>query len=162
MREGFTSLTKDNKFWLGRAYEEAAAEGDFEELDRFEEIGVHVNDTGALTSALLAKSEALVLHLLERGADPNPREGDNTPPLVFAVWRMKPMVVEKFLEMGADVDVEQGFPLQAAAGSGRIDIVKLLLEAGADPSIRTSEGKTAADIARDEGHQECAALLESS
>jgi ankyrin repeat protein len=46
-----------------------------------------------------------------------------------------------------------------AAGSGKKELVELLLQAGADPSLSAENGKTAADIARDNGHAELAGAL---
>ncbi|WP_243232579.1 ankyrin repeat domain-containing protein [Microbacterium sp. CIAB417] len=44
-------------------------------------------------------------------------------------------------------------------GAAQQEIVRLLLEAGADPGIRDAEGRTALDHARDRGFHEIAALL---
>ena len=38
--------------------------------------------------------------------------------------------------------------LMVAAGKGRIDAVKALIEAGADVNAKNSEGKTALDVAK--------------
>lgn len=51
-------------------------------------------------------------------------------------------------------------PLMIASGSGNIEAVKHLLNAGADKSTKNIEGKTAVDIAKDRGHQEVVALLQ--
>lgn len=37
----------------------------------------------------------------------------------------------------------------------------LLLARGADPSLRTTDGKSAADLAREHGHEESARRLDS-
>jgi hypothetical protein len=49
--------------------------------------------------------------------------------------------------------------LMWASGYGRIESVRLLLERGADPSLKDDRGKTAADIAAEQGHQAVAQLL---
>jgi ankyrin repeat protein len=46
-----------------------------------------------------------------------------------------------------------------AAAAGRQDLVGLLLQHGADPSLQSEDGKTAADIAREHGHPDLAATL---
>lgn len=51
--------------------------------------------------------------------------------------------------------------LMAAARSGHEPIVAFLLDHGADPSIKSSDGFTAADLARKFGHPKVAALLHS-
>jgi hypothetical protein len=47
-----------------------------------------------------------------------------------------------------------------AAYWGRVDVVRLLLEYGADPSIRNRDGKTPLDLARESGHREVVSLIE--
>jgi hypothetical protein len=49
-----------------------------------------------------------------------------------------------------------------AAGFGKTDTVKVLLAAGANPSVKDNRGKTAADIARDEHFEETAALIDAA
>jgi uncharacterized protein len=46
-------------------------------------------------------------------------------------------------------------------GAAHVEIVRLLLEGGADRSIADPEGRTALDHARDRGHVEMVALLEA-
>ncbi len=50
-------------------------------------------------------------------------------------------------------------PLMVAERQGYYDIVALLLESGADASIKGYDGKAAIDIARDSGQQDIAVLL---
>ena len=49
--------------------------------------------------------------------------------------------------------------LLQAAYFGRTAVAKVLLEAGADPTLRDVDGKSAADWAASEGHAELAAIL---
>ena len=51
-------------------------------------------------------------------------------------------------------------PLQSAAWHGKIDVVRVLLERGADPSLpHVPTGKTALDFAIERGHDDIVALL---
>jgi uncharacterized protein len=50
-------------------------------------------------------------------------------------------------------------PIHAAAQNGDRAMVELLLEHHADPKLANNEGKTAAMVAREKGHEEIAALL---
>ncbi|AVG17491.1 hypothetical protein CFN79_17380 [Chromobacterium vaccinii] len=50
--------------------------------------------------------------------------------------------------------------LHSAAENGCAENVKFLLENGADITIRTASGKSAADLARQQGHKMIATLLE--
>jgi ankyrin repeat protein len=71
-------------------------------------------------------------------------------------------VVRLLIERDADVNAVQtaGYrPLHQAAVSGREDLVRMLLDAGADKTARCDRGKTPADYARERGHVELAALL---
>jgi len=56
---------------------------------------------------------------------------------------------------------KQGYtPLMIAAGNGFVDAVDVLLAAGADCTLKQAEGKSAADLARERGHNELAKRLE--
>jgi ankyrin repeat protein len=50
--------------------------------------------------------------------------------------------------------------MRAAAG-GHVDVVRALLEAGADPTLRDANGRNAADLARQFGYADVLALLEA-
>lgn len=53
-------------------------------------------------------------------------------------------------------------PIHLAVQEGRLDAVRLLLEAGADPAQVTLDGEALVTIARDRGHEEIASLLEDA
>ena len=58
------------------------------------------------------------------------------------------------LEHGANVDAEdeEGWtPLHGAAGSRSVELVCMLLEHGADRTLRTDDGRLAADLASGDG-----------
>jgi ankyrin repeat protein len=46
-----------------------------------------------------------------------------------------------------------------AAARGHVEVVKALLESGAELNARTRKGRTAIDIATQEGHNDITALL---
>ena len=65
-------------------------------------------------------------------------------------------------QAGADVRAVQrhGYtPLHGAAQNGATVTVDRLLAAGADPTARTDDGRTPADLAQGAGHVELAARL---
>ncbi|MCP3144670.1 ankyrin repeat domain-containing protein [Pyxidicoccus xibeiensis] len=71
--------------------------------------------------------------------------------------------MERLLDAGHDVNSrtsDNSTTLHAAAGYGRLDMVRRLLEKGADPLLEDDAGRTARDIARDWGHTDVVALLE--
>jgi ankyrin repeat protein len=68
------------------------------------------------------------------------------------------------LQNGAPVNAPQagGFtPLFSAAIANRRDLVELLLAHGANPALKSDQGKSAADFARERGHADLAAWLDS-
>ena len=110
-------------------------------LDR----GVEIDDPGrGLTPLLLSagnNSRPVVAFLLERGADVSARAKDSGyTPLHYAAQNEDVDVVRLFLQHGADARATNGSgttPLHVATQqAGREAGVKLLLEAGADPSAR--------------------------
>ncbi len=55
---------------------------------------------------------------------------------------------------------KDGLPLREAAFRGHLDTVRLLLESGADPSLKSKAGHTALHYALEQGHDDVAALLQ--
>ncbi|KIH67050.1 HECT-domain protein [Ancylostoma duodenale] len=74
-------------------------------------------------------------------------------------------MVQYLCDKGADVNKgHKSSSLHYAASFGRPDIVKVLLQRGANPDLRDEDGKTALDKARertDEDHTQVAQILES-
>jgi len=104
--------------------------------------------------------------LLDRGADPNQAAANPTKvaPLHSAVAADAADIVAMLLDAGADVNARQQMdytPLMGAAANARLALLDLLLARGADPSLRTADGKTAADLAREHGHADIAARLDA-
>lgn len=102
--------------------------------------------------------------LLDLGADVHQAAGNaaKVTALHAAVSANQPRMVSWLLDAGADPNARQQMdytPLMGAAANARLDILELLLARGADPSLKTSDGKTAADLAREHGHDDIAARL---
>jgi ankyrin repeat protein len=108
-----------------------------------------------------------VAALLAAGAhvDAKSRNPQQNEPIHAAVALGKnPETVEMLLSHGASPDAIQagGFtPIFSAATANRQDIAELLLTYGADPHRRSDQSKTAAEFARERGHSDLAAWLES-
>ena len=71
-------------------------------------------------------------------------------------------ICRMLLEAGAEVDAQQhgGYtPLMSASLHGNGPLVDLLLEHGAARELESDDGKTAADMARDGGHEDVAGRL---
>jgi ankyrin repeat protein len=103
--------------------------------------------------------------LVDAGADVNrPSRNDiRVFPLHSAIESGKLELVDLLLKHGAKPDPPEflgATPLHSAAARGNREMVARLLAAGADRKLRTNDGKTAADLARQYGRPELAGELE--
>ena len=130
---------------------------------------VHLKDSSGYTPLLWCAFRARVGEnqheiaktLLDAGANPNDvTSSNNESALEWAIQAGNPLVVEILLDYGADINmVGYVTPLIAAARKGDEEMIQLLLQRGADASIRVS-GYSAADYAKTYGHAELSKLLE--
>ena len=102
--------------------------------------------------------------LLDRGADPNQAAANaaKVTALHAAVSANQQQIVEWLVAAGADVNARQQMdytPLMGAAANARTAMIDFLLAHGADRTMKTTDGKTAADLAREHGHAGVADLL---
>jgi|GEM_PF-2947964 len=98
------------------------------------------------------------------GADVNCVSGDGWAPLLSAV-KQDPRLTELLLANGADPNVasDRGYtPLMRAAGLGKLEVVRLLLAAGADKQMRDCDGKTASQLALEMRQFQCAEMLKAT
>jgi len=108
----------------------------------------------ALHLAVFAKQPKAARLLLDRGADVDALSTGQiarVPPLGTAVFVRSRQLARLLLDAGADVNRQGagGFTaLHTAAQSGDVELVKLLLEHGADPGLRASDGRRAVDQAQ--------------
>lgn len=80
-----------------------------------------------------------------------------------AIWsRCSLQFIESLIHHGVDVNPEMAIlnPLHLACGFGWLDLVDLLLRHGASPEKRLPDGKTALDLAREQGHHNIVKLLD--
>jgi uncharacterized protein len=113
--------------------------------------------------------------LLEIGADPNPADHAGFPPLIAALSCSRPQpgapgrpdvvgILTLLLSFGADPN-QRGLndytPLHMAVSERNLPAVRLLLEAGADPRLRTriDDCDTPREMAEQAGLREIAELL---
>ena len=118
----------------------------------------------ALHLAAYFGHEITVKALLARGADANAvaENAMRVQPLHSAVSSGQHAIAGHLIAAGADVNARQqgGFtPLLGAAFGGDLALIELLLASGADPEARSDEGKSAADLAREQGHAEAGERL---
>jgi len=106
-----------------------------------------------------------LLRLLKAGADIHAADKNGVTALHHAVRFRSPAAVRVLIEHGADVNracrrngstplhraaTQTGAPGTAGRGRAAIEIVRLLLDAGADPSMANKSGKRPVDYAVDE------------
>jgi ankyrin repeat protein len=99
--------------------------------------------------------------LAEHGADIN----DKNTGMLIRYAQGSERITKYLIDNGADVDMQDAIgttALHIAALNHRTANAKALLEAGADPSIKNDESKTALDIAKDSDAKEIVKLLEGA
>jgi hypothetical protein len=128
-----------------------------------------------LVYAVYCSPVAFIRTLLELGADPNAPVDDGFPPLIAALSTAAhapgatprddvPEVVRLLLAAGADPNqrgINDYTPLHMAVSLRNARAVVLLIEAGADPALRTriDDYETPAELAARSGFHELVALL---
>jgi len=96
--------------------------------------------------------ESMVFLLIDLGADVNnfnPAKWDSTV-MHSVAYKNRVNVFQAFLDAGVDIDKPREnnvSPLMVAAGRGNLEVIKLLLAAGADVNMLSTEGdgRTALD-----------------
>ena len=148
----------------------AALEGDGEKVKRFLDTGINVNalDQEGHTALMLAAYNGhtdIVLSLITKDAVIDRRDLNGRTALLYASTGPFPETVKALLDKGAEpnvVDSDEHFsPLMHAAAEGNLDVVKLLMEYGADHSLTDVDGDNAEFFARQAGHEQVAGYLQS-
>lgn len=108
--------------------------------------------------------EEIARFLVLKGAEVNvaSKNGFNVFPIHSAVAANNFNITKMLLEAGAYPNVCQKSgvaPLHSAAQLGNIELIVLLLEYGAEVTLRMEGEKLPADLARDKGFNEIAAIL---
>jgi ankyrin repeat protein len=105
----------------------------------------------------------MVRTLLEAGADPNQTQWTGETPLIQCAWTGSVDAVRLLLSRGAAVntaEAQQGqTALMRAVAGKHADVVRALIEAGADVHLRSKGGFTALLFAAQEGDLESTRLL---
>ena len=148
---------------------ESAYVGNLEEVRRLVTDGTSVDVIDAerhtpLMWAAFNGHKVVAEYLLDAGAEADAEDSNGRTALMYAASGPFAGTVDLLLERGADANVQgtlEGFtPLMTAAAEGLADVVRLLLAAGADRDLQDTDGDTALDFARQNGHAEVVELLE--
>ena len=85
-----------------------------------------------------------------------------TSPFCMAIVKGDQETVKKLIELGIDVNEKSDgmTPLMYAARYNRTDIIKILVEKGAEINTKNSKGYTAMKFAKQSNAKEAVALLE--
>jgi uncharacterized protein len=104
--------------------------------------------------------------LLNRGAQVDAADGEGVTPLVLAAYRGQTDVVKLLLDRGAFVNARENrnglSSLSHAVGRGDKQLVVVLLAHGADPLLKSADGRTALERAEANGATEIVALLKQA
>jgi ankyrin repeat protein len=147
---------------------EAAFAGDLDEVRRLLEEGaaVDIPDGEGRTALMWASFNghtSVNALLLEKGAAINTREATGRTALMYASSGPFAGTVELLLEKGAEVNLQgtaEGFTaLMTAAAEGQVEVVRVLMEYGANPDLEDVDGDTAESFATQEGHAQVVAAL---
>jgi ankyrin repeat protein len=121
------------------------------------------NQETALMQAAANGNIASVKILLDSGADIHAKDIDEKTSLAFAVRSGDAGIVKLFLDLGANKDllIESGsaINLDIAALNSSVEIMKILLAAGANPNARGKYGTTPITAAAQRNNAEVARLL---
>jgi ankyrin repeat protein len=151
-----------------QSFRDAALNGQFETVESMVSENINVNgaDPDGRTALMLASFNGhagIVALLINNGAVLDLVDVFGRTALHYASTGPFLPTVEFLLKKGADpnvVDSEEHFtPLMFAAAEGHVDVVKILLEYHADPTLKDIDGDTAESFARTNGHDEIADLL---
>jgi len=118
--------------------------------------------TTPLMAAAFTGNVQIMQTLLDAGAEIDTADQVFKTAMIYAAAQGHAPAVRLLLDRGVAVNRLYYHNLTAlmwAAGYGQADCVRLLLERGADRALKDDRGKTAADIAREQGYAEVAALL---
>ncbi len=110
-------------------------------LDRGAKINAKDGDGDTLFLHFVRINDTInAMYLLERGADINESNSDSQDtPLIIAAYKNNQEFVERFLEKGANPNIQNkngNTALLVAAQNGNEEIIKLLLEKGADINLQ--------------------------
>lgn len=98
--------------------------------------------SGTVLHAAIGKPEVIKL-LLDKGADIDSFNNSGNTPLIVAANRGEIETIEVLLKHGANINKRKGGDSTALSrGVHHINVVKLLLDGGADPNIADEFGKT--------------------
>ncbi len=162
------SRTGDINIW------EAAATGHVDQVEKLLDADhslLNAYSPDGFTPLALAAffgQKTVLDSLIARGAEVNIESKNDTHvrPLHSAAAHHNPQVaklmMETLLERGAEVNARQSggwTALHEAASRGDVEMVRLLKRHGADKELKSEDGRTPRELAREKGHENILAIL---
>jgi ankyrin repeat protein len=100
--------------------------------------------------AAVRNTPEVIAALVKAGLKVEARDDNGDTPLIFAVcYNNDPLVAKMLLQAGAKVDGRNDDGVTALMCASNLDVISILLKAGANPKLRSKEGKSAFDYAKD-------------
>lgn len=145
--------------WNETAVEAATQMGNKPILDLLIARGAPVD---FFTACVLGRVEDVAAELAADPARAGARGVHDLPALYFAAIGGSRAVAERLLAAGADVNAkaESAAPIHGAVTGGSAEMVRLLLDRGADPSLPDYQGRGARRLAEDLGRGEIVKLFD--
>jgi ankyrin repeat protein len=150
---------------------EAASKGD---IDTFNAVVKSVEDLNVTDSdgrtplhlAAMAGESTVGAYIAECGGDVAIQDKDGNTALHLAAINNKRLFVSMLLWGEADplaVNAKGNTALHEAAERGHVPVIYIILQNGGDSAkdVKNNDGKSPLDLARDNGHQEAIACIES-
>jgi ankyrin repeat protein len=143
-----------------------ASAGDHEVLALLLRLGARVPLVTKWAPYYYFKHEATAKFLLEHGMNPNHMNWHRVTLLHHMAAKGELAKAKLLVDHGADIDAldeeYRSTPLGVAARSGQRDVVKFLLERGADPELAGAPWATPLAWARKKGQSDVAAVLDGA
>lgn len=148
------------------ALQAAARYGRGEVLRALIEAGAAINLStselnGALILATRNEDPMAVKALLKAGADPNSRDAQDTTALMFAAEYGQPETLKALIAAGSELNATDSNGWTAMMHANEVENVRVLLDAGADTTIKNEDGETALAMAIKYDQSEVVKLLKS-
>jgi ankyrin repeat protein len=145
--------------WNETAVEAAAQVGNKPILELLIARGAPVD---FFTACVLGRAEQVAAELVDDPGLANARGVHELPALYFAAIGGSTAIADLLLAAGADVNAraEAAAPIHGAVMGEREEMVRLLLEKGADPLLPDFEGRSARQLAEKMGRNDLAELFE--
>ncbi|MEX0596588.1 MAG: ankyrin repeat domain-containing protein [Candidatus Paceibacterota bacterium] len=163
------SIKKSDTF-REEALRSAALSGDLNEVEKLllQNTDFKAIDPDGRTAVMLAAFNGftnIVDLLLKKGASINQTDFEGRTALMYAATGPNLATVELLLSRKAEINMadhtEKFTALMYAAAEGQLEIVKKLLESGADPFLKDKDNEDAENFARKNGHTVISELLKS-